>query len=177
MQARDLISKDWLGQRKISPKKTPVNLFGESMGSSIDKILEDFNEEFNHFNDFLPRFLKVNSNLKMRTLPRIDFSETDDEFTIKADLPGVEEDKLDILISASGVLTIKGEREEKEEQKNHNYYRLERSYGSFERSITLPDNCDSDNINASFKDGILTLKCPKKELSAGAMKKIQITSK
>jgi HSP20 family protein len=178
MQARDLIPKDWLGNRNITPKKTTVSLFGEGVGvSAIDKILEDFKEEFNHFNDFLSRFHKVNSNSKMRTVPRIDFSETDDEFTIKVDLPGVEEAKLDILISASGVLTIKGEREEKEEQKNCNYYRLERSYGSFERSITLPDNYDSVISMLHFKDGILTLKCPKKELSDSSTKKIQITKK
>jgi HSP20 family protein len=94
---------------------------------------------------------------------RVDVAETDKEITLTADLPGMEEKDLDISIS-DGVITIQGERkEEKEEKDEKRHYRyVERSFGSFSRSLELPSTAEADKIAATFKKGVLTVKVPKK---------------
>lgn len=92
--------------------------------------------------------------------PRVDISETDNEFIIKAEIPEV--DKEDVKVSVdNGVLTIQGERKQEKEEKGKKFHRVERYYGSFVRSFTLPDNIDATKIKASFKDGMLNLQVPK----------------
>ena len=99
--------------------------------------------------------------------PRVDISETDKEFVIKAEIPEV--DKKDVKITVDkGVLCIQGERKEEKKEKNKKIHRIERFFGSFSRSFTLPDNVDEKKIKASFKDGILNLQLPK---SAGTKTK------
>lgn len=95
-------------------------------------------------------------------VPRVDISETDDAYIIKAEIPGVN--KEDVKVTAeNGVLTISGERKEEQEDKNKKIHRVERLYGTFIRTFVLPDNVDESKINAEFKDGVLTLTVPKTE--------------
>ena len=94
--------------------------------------------------------------------PQVDVSENEKEIKVKADLPGMKQEDIDINIDAN-VLTIKGERKKEEETKEENYHRSERSYGSFQRLFTLPPNLDTDNAKATFKQGVLTLTIPKFE--------------
>jgi HSP20 family protein len=92
--------------------------------------------------------------------PQVDISETDKEFVIKAEIPEVE--KKDVKVTVEhGVLRVQGERKQEKEEKGKKFHRIERSYGSFSRSFTLPDNVDGDNIKATFKDGVLNLQIPK----------------
>ena len=94
--------------------------------------------------------------------PTVDLYEKDDNFVIKAELPGV--DKKDITIDLKDrVLTLSGERSYDNEVKEENYYRRERSYGKFQRAFTLPADVDSDKIKAEFKDGVLQVQVPKPE--------------
>ena len=94
--------------------------------------------------------------------PTVDLYEKDDNFVIKAELPGV--DKKDITIDLKDrVLTLSGERSYENEVKEENYYRRERSYGKFQRAFTLPADVDSDKIKAEFKDGVLQVEVPKPE--------------
>ena len=94
--------------------------------------------------------------------PAVDLYEKDDHFVIKAELPGV--DKKDIAIDLKDrVLTLSGERSYENEVKEENYYRRERSYGTFQRAFTLPADVDSDKIKAEFKDGLLQIEVPKPE--------------
>ena len=103
--------------------------------------------------------------------PRVDISETDKEFLIKAEIPEVE--KKDVHVSVDdGVLTLQGERKQETEDKGEKFHRVERSYGCFVRSFTLPDNVDETNIDAEFKNGMLTLKLLKTEKSEH--KKIEV---
>jgi len=96
--------------------------------------------------------------------PRVDISETDKAFTIKAEIPEVK--KADVKVTVdNGVLTIRGERKQEKEEKNKKFHRVERYYGSFTRSFTLPDNVDETQIEASFKDGMLNLQLTKTEAS------------
>ena len=98
--------------------------------------------------------------------PVMNVVETKDKFTITAELPGL--DSKDVKVSLEGgILSIQGEKKEEHEDKEGSYHRLERSYGSFSRSIRLPDNIDPDKIKAKYKDGVLTLTVPKTKESVG----------
>jgi len=107
--------------------------------------------------------------------PRVDMSETDDEIQIAAELPGVNKDDLEISIS-KGRINIRGEKNEQEEDKGKNYYRLERSYGAFQRSFSLPCEIDENKVDASFKHGLLNISLPKTEAARKRIKKIQVKS-
>ena len=95
-------------------------------------------------------------------LPALDVSESGDKVTVKAEVPGME--AKDIEISMVGdTLTIKGEKKAEREEKEESYHLVERSYGSFVRSIRMPAPVNADKIEASYKNGVLTITCPKKE--------------
>jgi HSP20 family protein len=94
--------------------------------------------------------------------PRVDIAETEKEFSIKAEIPAVKKEDVKVTID-NGVLTIKGERKQEKEEKDKKFHRVERLYGSFTRSFTLPDNVDESKIEASFKDGVLNLSLAKTE--------------
>jgi len=94
-------------------------------------------------------------------LPATDIYSEDDNLVIETELPGVKKDDVDIKIE-DNTLTIKGKKEFKKEDKGENYYRVERSYGSFSRSFMFPDNVEREGIKAEFKDGLLKLILPKK---------------
>ena len=99
-----------------------------------------------------------------RWVPAMDLVESDDHFLLKADLPGLSEDDVAIEFQ-DGVLTISGSREAERERKEQGWYRLERSYGSFSRSLTLPDGVDADKVEAKFDRGVLEVRIPKPEES------------
>ncbi len=93
--------------------------------------------------------------------PSVDIFETENELVLKAELPGVDEDDIEIKIEDS-TITLKGDRKFEKETKEENYHRIERSYGSFYRSFTLPRNIDQDKIKAESENGILKVTMPKK---------------
>ena len=97
-----------------------------------------------------------------RWVPAMDLIEADDHFVLKADLPGLAEDDVAIEVQ-DNVLTISGSREAEHERKEKGWYRLERSYGSFNRSLTLPDGVDADKVEANFDRGVLEIRVPKPE--------------
>ncbi len=105
--------------------------------------------------------------------PDVDVSESDKAFEIKADLPGVEEKDVDVSV-ADGVLSLKGERRAEKETKDKKLHRVERSYGAFERVMSLPADIDEKKISAEFKKGVLTVTLPKKKAAKAATKKISV---
>jgi len=94
--------------------------------------------------------------------PSVDISETEGEYQIKAEIPDVKKEDVKVTLE-DGVLTIQGERKHEKEEKGKKYHRIERSYGSFVRTFSLPDVIDDDKVKAEFKDGILNLHLPKSE--------------
>jgi HSP20 family protein len=92
----------------------------------------------------------------------MDLVETEDHYLLKADLPGMRQDEVAIEFN-DGTLTISGERNAEYERKEKGFFRLERSFGKFSRSLTLPDGIDPDRIDASFHDGVLEVTIPKPE--------------
>jgi HSP20 family protein len=96
-------------------------------------------------------------------VPAVDIYETDDhEVVLKAELPEMKREDIHITFE-NGVLTLRGERKVEQEVKRDNFQRLERRYGTFSRSFTLPNTIDPSRINASYKDGVLTVRLPQRE--------------
>ncbi|HZI65864.1 MAG TPA: Hsp20/alpha crystallin family protein [Thermoanaerobaculia bacterium] len=95
-------------------------------------------------------------------MPPVDISEEEDKIRLTAELPGVREDQVSIQMEG-GVLTIRGERKFEDEKQGRNFHRVERAYGQFVRSFTLPNNVDREKIRASFSDGLLEIEIPKSE--------------
>jgi HSP20 family protein len=120
---------------------------------------EPFTQEF----DRLFSTLFENSGRQVqRWVPAMDLVEADDHFVLKADLPGLAEEDVAIEVQ-DNVLTISGSREAEHERKEKGWYRLERSYGSFSRSLTLPEGVDADKVEANFDRGVLEVRIPKPE--------------
>lgn len=94
--------------------------------------------------------------------PTVDISETGTEFLIKAELPDIKKEDVKVTVEG-GVLTIQGERNREKEEKGKKYHRVERSYGRFVRSFTLPDSVDAAAVKAEYADGVLNLHLPKSE--------------
>ena len=108
-----------------------------------------------------PRFGDGNGGLQLADWsPQVDITEDDKEYLIKADLPEMKKDEIKVNV-AEGVLTVSGERKTEKEEKNKKFHRIERSYGTFERSFTLPDDADGAKVSAEFKDGVLRVHLPK----------------
>ncbi|MBD3320351.1 MAG: Hsp20 family protein [Chitinivibrionales bacterium] len=143
----------------------PTILRRERSMPTLSDMMSDF------FSD--PFFSMSNRDITGRMWPSMDIVEGKDTYTIRADIPGV--DRKDIDISVSGdILTIKGEKKEESKADEGAYSHLERSYGSFSRSFTLPDNVDRDNVDASFKNGVLELTLTKTSQTAPESKKIEV---
>jgi HSP20 family protein len=103
--------------------------------------------------------------------PTVDIYDDDHEFVVKADLPGLEIKDIDLHIQEN-ILTLKGERHMEKEVEKDRYHRIERSYGSFQRSFTLPNIVDPEKVKARFKDGVLEIRIPK--LERAKPKQIQV---
>jgi HSP20 family protein len=105
--------------------------------------------------------------------PAVDLSETETEYRLTADLPGVEEKDMEVKLS-DGVLTIKGERSEETKKEEKDYHLSERRYGSFQRSLRVPASVDQDKITASFAKGVLSLVMPKTKEAQQKVRKIDV---
>jgi HSP20 family protein len=114
----------------------------------IDRLFEDFGR--------WPAF----EGFRASSSPRINVSETDSSLEIEAELPGLDEKDVEVILNED-VLTIKGEKKDEREEKKKDFHVMERSYGSFSRSIRLPYDFDPDAINASFAKGVLKITLPK----------------
>jgi HSP20 family protein len=105
--------------------------------------------------------------------PTLDVKENEKEIVVKADLPGMDEKDINLTIH-NGVLSLRGEKKSEHTDERENYHVMERSYGSFQRSIRLPDTIDEDKAEARFDKGVLTITLPKRPETVSAQKKIEI---
>jgi HSP20 family protein len=108
-------------------------------------------------------------------IPELDVRENATSIAVEAELPGVEEKDISVTL-ANGVLTIKGEKKQEKEEKGENFYVSERSYGSFERSLRLPDSVDETKVDAKFENGVLKVTAAKKPEAVKVERKIAIKS-
>jgi HSP20 family protein len=108
-------------------------------------------------------------------VPSLDIHESPEAYTVYAELPGVKPDQVDVTVN-EGTLAIRGERKFYEAQNEENFHRVERRFGSFQRTIALPQAVKADSIEASFKDGILTVTIPKAETAKPRRIEVKATS-
>jgi len=127
-------------------------LFRDRFGRLFDQAFADFGRGFESGEDVASR----------NWLPSVDISETDDSLLLYVELPGMTKDDVDITLE-NNLLSIRGERKFEKENTKENFHRIERTFGSFSRSFTLPSNVRSDEVNASFRDGLLHIEIPKAE--------------
>jgi HSP20 family protein len=107
--------------------------------------------------------------------PAVDIFETEHELVVKADLPDVKPEQLDVRVE-NNILTIRGERKFEKKVNESNYLRVERSYGAFSRSFSLANTVNSDAIKAAYKDGVLSLSIPKREEAKPKLIKVNVDS-
>jgi HSP20 family protein len=151
--------------RKIAPRGSDPF---DSLQREVERVFDEFARGFPGFG------LRATSPAGVPDLmPRMDVSETDKEFEITAELPGLEEKDVQVNF-ADGVLTIRGEKKSEKEQKDKNYHLVERSYGSFSRALELPEGVNPDSIQARIANGVLSVCVPKP--APAQAKKIDVKS-
>jgi HSP20 family protein len=136
----------------------------------LSSLQSEMNRVFNTFFDVPATPGEGNAR---RWVPAMDLVETEDHFALKADLPGLAEG--DVAIDLEGdVLTVSGERKADHEERGEGFHRIERSYGSFRRSLTLPEGVDPEAVNATFDKGVLEIRIPKPEARKPRRVSIQV---
>jgi HSP20 family protein len=154
------------GEAPSSPATRPSDPYSV-LRSEMDRV----------FDTFLPRGLGGFPYLSRtgweRVAPSIDLRETDKEFVVEAELPGIDEKDVHVTLN-NGVLTLKGEKKSEHEETKSNYHLMERSYGSFQRSFELGDSIEPDKVSANFENGVLKVILPKRAEAAQPEKRIPI---
>jgi Molecular chaperone (small heat shock protein) len=135
--------------------------------------LQDFPAGIRLLQDTVNRMLSETTSRPW--VPAVDILETEDELVLKADVPEVELDDIDIRLE-NGTLTLKGERKFEKNEQHKGYHRIERSYGSFVRYFTLPESIDPERVRADYKNGVLTVTLPKKEVAKPRTIKVQVNN-
>ena len=147
-----------------------------SLRNEVDRIFDSFDRGFFGFPSTRSLF-DIEALFPRKTawdlVPAVDVAENEKHYELTAELPGINEKDIDLKVS-NGILTISGDKEEKKEESDKGYYLSERNYGSFQRSFQVPDGVDVDKIDATFKNGVLTVTLPKTPEAQKAEKKIAI---
>jgi len=156
-------------------KKEPMEIMKPQKGlvSPIEEMERWFEEAFRRpffAPSWMPKFKLPEFGM---SYPMVDIFEDGNDVVVKAELPGMKKEDIDVNIS-DDVITISGEKKSEEKVEKKEYYRLERSYGSFTRTLRLPAETQTDKAKASFKDGILEVRMPKTEAALQKTKKISI---
>jgi len=151
-----------------------------SLRKDYDDVMQPFRQEMNNLLDQFfggwdwDPFTAIEP-MAGDFMPQVDVKEDDKEIKVTAELPGMDEDDIDVTLSKDSV-TIKGEKSEESEDKGKDYYRSERRYGAFHRVIPLTSEIDEDKVEAKFKKGVLSLRLPKTEEAVKKRKKIEVKS-
>lgn len=155
----------WSLQR-FSPRKQgngEVDIF-QGLRQEMDRLFDDFTRGTGwHFEAGLPTAPSM----------RLDVAETDDAFSVTAELPGVDEKDVEVML-ADDMLTIRGEKKQEREEKKKDFHLQERSWGAFERRIMVPFHADPAKVAATFKQGVLTVTVPKPAEARTQIKKIEV---
>ena len=134
---------------------------------------EDFPAGLRLFQDSISRLFSEPASRPLS--PAVDIYETENDLVLKADLPDVDPKNVGIQLE-NGTLTLKGERKFEHEKNGKGFHRIERSYGSFVRAFSLPDTVDAENVKADYKNGVLTVTIPKKEVAKPRTINVQVNN-
>jgi len=167
MTIKDLVPWKWSEEKQVPVKRTQSEDTLTNLHNNIDRLFDDFFRGFDlaPFGESFGTFS-----------PCIDVKENDNNYQVTAELPGMDENDIEVTMDRNS-LTIRGEKKQEMEDKGQNYYRMERSYGSFQRSISLPPGIESDKIDANFSKGILTIILPKTAETQQHVKSIPVKTR
>jgi HSP20 family protein len=144
------------------------------------RLHRDIDQLFNHFlrgfaspvsSSTMPFSLTQSVLFK----PQVDLSASEQQYVLTVEIPGVNEKDITVDVR-NGTMTIKGEKKQEKEEKDKDFYRIERQYGAFQRVLSLPEDVDQDTIKANFKNGVLTVTMPRKTLPASEVKQIEVNA-
>ncbi len=155
-------------RRQDHPMYHPMQQIHHEIDRMFDSVFSGFG--LPRFGSSLPGFPNLSEDVLK---PTLDVGCTDKEYSISIEVPGVDEKDIRLELS-DNTLTIRGEKKRDQEEKEKNYYRLERSYGSFQRVLSLPDDVDQEGIKAKFKKGVLKITVPRRELPKPDVKRIEV---
>ncbi len=164
MPMRDLIPWTWSRTPARRGALHPLDVFHRE----IDRLFDEF------WGDWDARLGALAPGVGA-VQPRVDVRENDKEIRVTAELPGLEEKDVDVVLSGN-ILTLRGEKSAEKEERDGDFYLSERSFGRFERSIPLPTEVDEGKVEATFHSGVLTVVLPKTEAAREKTKKISIRS-
>jgi HSP20 family protein len=156
---------------EVSTEQRPQEDSLLTIRDEMNRMFDEFFERPFGLSPFSER-----STLDRGFVPSMDVSETDKEINVKVELPGLEADDVDVTIGQNS-LTISGEKRVEKEEEGERYYRAERSYGSFQRVIPLPEGVERENVDASFRNGVLSVKIPKSKEVQKSSKQIPIKTR
>ena len=182
MDLKSLAPWNWFSKEEELERSVPINkLPGKKRGTTINTspFHPDFEDLLNNFfgNAIKDLFAEYHTPLGAYGLlkPHVDLRAEDKKYVLTVEIPGVTEKDVTISV-ADNAMTITGEKKQEKETKEENYYRIERSYGSFQRVLSLPGDIDQDNIQANFQHGVLTITMPRQKVVTQQGKPIKITS-
>ena len=155
----------WARSRSVSPARESDDIF-TTLQRDVNSIFDNMWRGFGS-----PAVTGEGATTRLQ--PTTDIAETDQEYEVTVELPGIDEKDVEVTLS-NGVLSIKGEKKFEREEKKKDYYLSERSFGCFQRSIRVPDGVDPEKVNAAFNKGVLTLKLPKLAEVQASTKKITV---
>ncbi len=155
----------------VSMEQRPAHPF-EVLHRQMNDLFEDFFKDFSH--PRLPSLWQGGSDWGV-VAPRFEVAETEKAVQVTAELPGMDEKDIEVTLD-DNVLTVKGEKKQEREEKNKQFFLSERSYGQFQRVLTLPAGIEADKIKAQFKKGVLSLSIPKTAQARTEAKRIEVKS-
>lgn len=151
----------------------PIGLPVSQLHKEIDRLFGNMLENFGASTFSNSDFMK---DAETMLKPQLDIKENDKEYKICVEIPGVQEEDIQIEVQGD-TLSIRGEKKQEKEDKNENYHKVERSYGAFQRLLSLPEDADVEHIDASFNAGILNVRVAKNDQAKPSGRKIEVNKK
>ena len=158
------------------PNKSSKREAARRYSDPFSALRAEMDSLFDSFVGGLPAFSRMfgtSGDLGFALTPHMDVKETDKEIVVEAELPGIDENDVSLALQ-DGVLTIRGEKKHEHDEEKENYRMTERRYGSFQRSVRLPDTVDEDKVEASFNNGVLKVSLPRRPEAVGKQRTIPI---
>jgi HSP20 family protein len=177
MALKELAPWRWGRLQRYGDDDRPFESFFREMGTlhqEMESLFHDFwKGSAQHFTTNPPWHSQLMPLAQGNVMPRVDETEDDRAFHVQVELPGMDKDDVDITL-ANGMLTIRGEKKREEEEKGKDFFRKERSFGAFRRSLPIPLDVEESGIKASFKKGVLYIELPKTEEAKNKITHIDI---
>jgi len=153
-----------VGKSSLHPAYSPFAQLHQDFDRMVDTMMSRFGSGFpGDLGNFPDQILK----------PTLDIAASEGDYTISVEVPGVDRNDVSLEVM-NDTLTIRGEKKQEKENKDGGYYTAERAYGSFQRMLNLPEDADQENIEAGFKDGVLTITIPRREIPHSSARSINI---